>query len=312
MADMDDMRARSASPFTPSHSSHHSVHSMDSTASQETAYTSLIKYVPDQSLWGGDMEQLLFDFFVNGICPGRTPATQTNTYLSLLQTANMCESTKYALLSLSASYIREYLHSDKERFQQAELFYSAQAFQSLGQQIANGENYEGALSTAMLLMHHGAINDSESTFCWSVHANIFNIIPSEFINHTSDTALYMRTQLVLARTAQTSFTLHDAPMPEALEGSWLDGVSNGEAQKICSTLGMSPQLINIISSINSLAAENGPDKQKHMYAQMHETQLQNLRQWTPETQRDTHDILLATAEAFRLAAIIYLRCRLYG
>ena len=259
------------------------------------------------------MEQLLFDFFINGICPGRTPATQANNYLSLLQTANMCESTKFALLSLSASYIREHLHSDKERYHQAELYYSAQAFQSLGQQISNGENYDAALSTAMLLMQHGMVNDSDdSSLCWSVHANIFDIIPSEFIDHTSEPALFMRTQIVLARTGQTSYTLQSAPLPQSLETStWLEAMPNSEAQTMVSnTLGMSPQLVFFISSINSLATENGPNK--HMYAQTLESQLQNLRQWTPEPQGDNRDIILATSEAFRLAALIYLRCRLYG
>jgi hypothetical protein len=312
MADMDVMRARSSSPFSPGHSSHHSVHSFDSSVSQEEAYTSLIKYVPDSNHFGGDMEQLLLDFFVNGICPGRTPSAQSNTYLSLLQTANNCESTKYALLSLSASYIREYLHSDKERYHQAELYYTGQAFQALGQQISTGENYDAALATAMLLMHHGAVTDSEEpSLCWSVHANIFDIIPSEFINHASEAALYMRTQLVLARTGQTAYTLEDAPLPHSLEANnWLDGMQNGDAQKICSILGMSPQLVFFISSINSLATQNAPNK--HMYAQVLETQIQNLRQWTPEPHGDGRDIILATAESSRLAALIYLRCRLYG
>lgn len=312
MADMDMIRARSSSPFTPSHSAHQSIHSLDSSFSQEEAYTSLVKYVPEISSWNGDIEQLLFDFFVNGICPGRTPAAQTNAYLSLLQTANMCESTKYAILSLSASYIREYLHSDKERYHQAELYYSAQAFQALGQQISNGENYDAALSTAMLLMHHGAINDSdEFSLCWSVHANIFDVIPSDALNHASDAALYMRTQLVLARTGQTNLTLQNAPLPQSLEtNNWLESIPNGETHKICSILGMSPQLVYFISSINSLATENGPNK--HMYGQVLEKQLQNLRQWTPEPEGDGRDIILATAESFRLAALVYLRCRLYG
>lgn len=313
MADMDMMRARSSSPFSPTHSAHNSVYSLDSSSSQEEAYTSLIKYVPESNQFGGDIEQLLFDFFLNGICPGRTTATQSNAYLSLLQTANMCESTKFALLSLSASYIREYLHSDKERFHEAELYYSSQAFQALGQQISNGENYDGALSTAMLLMHHGMVNDSDdASLCWSVHANIFDIIPAELIDHASEPALFMRTQLTLARTGQTAYTLQNAPLPQALDTpTWLDSLPTTEAQTmICSTLGMSPQLISFLSTINSLAAENAPTK--HMYAQALEQQLLNLRQWTPEPHGDARDIILATSEAFRLAALLYLRCRLYG
>jgi hypothetical protein len=51
---------------------------------------------------------------------------------------------------------------------------------------------------------------------------------------------------------------------------------------------------------------------KLMYAQLQETQLQNLQQWTTEPQGDANEVILATAEAFRLAALIYLQCRLYG
>jgi hypothetical protein len=57
MAEMDALRASSASPFAP-----RSVHSLDSTSSQETGYVSLVKYVPAANPWDGDMEQLLIDF----------------------------------------------------------------------------------------------------------------------------------------------------------------------------------------------------------------------------------------------------------
>lgn len=307
ITDIDPLRDGSSSPFTPSHS----VHSFDSISSQETGFISLIKYVPDSSLWGGDMEQLLLDFYINGICPGRTVATQSNAYISLLQVANVCESTRYALLSLSACYIREYLHSEKERYHQAELYYSTQALQGLARQISNGENYDAALATAMLLMHHAAVTKADdSSLCWSCHANIFDTMPTEFVDQTSEPALFMRTQLVLARTAQTAFTLQNTKLHSLETKNWYEGMAPTEAQKICSILGLSPQLLFIISSINSLAIENSPNKL--MYAQLQETQLQNLRQWTPELQGDSQEVLLATAEAFRLAALIYLRCRLYG
>ena len=57
MTDLEALRATSSSPFTPI-----SVGSLDSASSQETGFISLIKYVPNSMLWGGDMEQLLVDF----------------------------------------------------------------------------------------------------------------------------------------------------------------------------------------------------------------------------------------------------------
>jgi hypothetical protein len=306
MLDMDALRATSSSPFTPSTS----VHSFDSSSSQDTGYTSLIKYVPDSSAWG-DMEQFLLDFYINGFCPGRTASMQSNTYLSLLQTAQTCESTKYAVLSLSAFYIREYLPAERERWQQAELYYSSQALQALAQQISAGDNYDAALSTAMLLMHHSAVEEfNETSLCWTCHANIFDIIPTDLVNSASEPALFMRTQLVLARTAQTSFALQNTQLTSLETKKWYEGMPPSEAQKICTITGLSPQLLFIISSINSLVIEDGPNKL--MYAQLQEQQVQNLKQWSTELPGDAQEVMLATAEAFRLAALIYVRCRLYG
>jgi hypothetical protein len=49
-----------------------------------------------------------------------------------------------------------------------------------------------------------------------------------------------------------------------------------------------------------------------VYAQLHELQLQSLQQWSTEVSGEALEIVLATAETYRLAALIYLRCRLYG
>jgi hypothetical protein len=306
MTDLDAIRAGSSSPITPL-----SAHSQDSDSSQEPVFASLIKYVPSSTVRGADMEQVLTDFYINGICPGRTVATQSKTYVSLLQIANTCLSTRYALLSLAASYIREYLPAVKNAYHHAELYYSTQALQALAAQINEGQNYGGALATSMLLMHHGALNQNDSPLCWSCHANILDTIPSEFIDHHSAQALFIRSQLVLARTAQPTKDLQHTQLRSFETMNWLESALPTEATKICGTLGLSPQLIFFISSITSLAT-NSSRLNKLMYAQLQETQLESLQQWTSEPQGPEHEILVATAESFRLAALIYLRCRLYG
>ncbi|KAJ8113892.1 hypothetical protein OPT61_g4087 [Boeremia exigua] len=307
IAGADMLRSRSSSPFTPP-----SVHSMDSQSTDDTGYLSLIKYVPSATAWSGDIEQLLLDFYVHGICPGRTVATQSEGYLSLLQVANTCLSTRYALLSLAASYISEYLPAQRDYYQHAELYYSTQALQALTTQITNCDNYEGALATSMLLMHHAAVsNTPESPLCWSCHANVFDIIPDAMIDHRSAPVLFMRGQLALARTAQTAQALQSTPFHSLETTSWYDTLPPSEAQKICGILGLSPQLLFLIASTTSLAF-NTTEPNVLAYAQALEAQLQTLKQWTPEPQGPEREILLATAEAFRLAALLYLRCRLYG
>ncbi|KAF2181851.1 hypothetical protein K469DRAFT_671104 [Zopfia rhizophila CBS 207.26] len=308
--DLEVLRASSSSPFTPQ-----SVHSMESVTSYSECGAGLIKYVPNSSVWSSDTEHLLIDFYIKGICPGRTPIKSSNTYLSLLRVADTCESTRFALLSLSASYIGEYLHSEKERYHQADLYYMTQALQALARQISNGESYDAALATSMLLMHHDAVNNTdESSLCWSCHANIFDTTPTEYFSHHSDPALFIRHQLVLARTAQTAFKLQNTQLHSLEVKNWYEGTPPGEATRICGILGLSPQLLFLISSVTSLVSDNkGPMKaHRQVYAQLQESQLQNLQQWTNEVSGEAQQVVMATAEAHRLAALIYMRCRLYG
>ncbi|KAI4918744.1 hypothetical protein J4E90_003131 [Alternaria incomplexa] len=289
-----------------------SVRSRDSTSSQETGPASLIKYFPPSMVpAAGDMENFLIDFYIRGICSGRTVATQTNVYTSLLQVADTCLSTRYAILSLSASYLCEQIPKDKDTYHQAELYYSTQALQALASQISDGHHYDGALATSMLLMHHGLINQDDSHLCWSCHANVLDAIPPEVINHHSDPIMFLHAQLILARTAQTSRQLSNTRQHAFETTSWLDGMSPSDSSKISTTLGVSPQLLFFISSTTSLPT--GPYRMnKLMYAQAQERQLQELKQWSSEPDGPEREVLLATAEAFRLAALIYLRCRVYG
>jgi hypothetical protein len=239
----------------------------------------------------------------------------SNTYLSLLRVADVCQSTRFALLSLSASYIGDYLHLEKERYQQADLYYMTQALQALACQISNGEAFDAGLATSMLLMHHDAVNNTdESSLCWSCHANIFDTIPAGYFDHHSDPALFIRYQLVLARTAQTASKLQNTQLCLLETTDWYDSMPQSESQRICGVLGVSPQLLFLISSITSLASDNKSSigAHRHVYAQLHELQLQSLQQWSTEVSGEALEIVLATAETYRLAALIYLRCRLYG
>ncbi|KAI0591088.1 RTA1 multi-domain protein [Pyrenophora tritici-repentis] len=296
-----------ASPCSPARS----ICSQDSSPSQETCFTGLIKYLPSSPTTAGGLEQILIDFYVKGICPGRTVSTQSNAYTSLLQVADTCPSTRHALLSLSASYIGEHFPGEKDTYHQAELYYSTQALKALAAQISEGQNYEGALATSMILMHHGMINQEDSPLCWSCHANIFNTIPPEAVDHHSSPALFMRAQLILARTAQSSRQLQNTRQHLFETTNWLETTTLTEASKISGTLGVSPQLVSLISSI-TLPPTNPPVPDKLAYAQLQEIQLHNLKQWTVEPDSTGKDVLLATAECFRLAALIYLRCRIYG
>jgi len=296
-----------ASPCSPVRS----VRPQDGSLLQDTGLTGLIKYVPSNLMPTRGLEQFLLDFYVNGICPGRTISTQSNAYTSLVKVADTCLSTRHALLSLSASYISEHFPGERDTYHQAELYYSTKALKALAAQISKGDNYEGALATSMLLMHHGMINQEDSPLCWSCHAKVLDAIPSEAIDNDSNPALFMRAQLILAHTAQSSHQLLNIRQHSFETTNWLKGTPVTEASKISSTLGVSPQLLFLILSITLLPI-NSHITNKLAYARLQESQIHNLKQWTSEPDSAGKDILLATAECFRLAALVYLRCRIYG
>ncbi|KAI8940754.1 hypothetical protein NX059_002019 [Plenodomus lindquistii] len=304
--DAEFLRANSGSPFACS-----SARSAERGSSQELGPTGLIKSWPLGSFGKENIEQSLIEFYMTGICPGRTIATQSNVYVTLLQTADACLSTRYAILSLSAAYIRDYLPGDNDAYHEAELCYSTQALNTLAAQIRNGENYQGALATSMLLMHHGAINQEDSRLCWSCHANIVDAIPAGLVDQHSDAALVIRTQIILARSAQISLGLRATSYHSFERVSWLAGTSSTEAQKICGALGLCPQLVFLISSINAIASRSSPPGNVPE-ARKIESLVKDLEQWTSEPQSQQEGVLLATAECFRLATMIYLQCRLYG
>ncbi|KAF2814024.1 uncharacterized protein BDZ99DRAFT_410308 [Mytilinidion resinicola] len=279
--------------------------------------TGLIKFLPSSSstLWKNDMEHLLIEFYINGICPGRTPTKTSNAYITLLRTADTCPSTRFALLSLSASYIEDYVHAEKERYHQAHLFYMTEALQSLARQITAGDSFDACLATSMLLLHHDAVNNvEESNMCWSVHASIFDTIPPNQISPLCDAASFIRYQLILARTSKTGAQLRNTKLHSLETAEWYDLIPQNETQCINGVLGLSPQLLFLISSITALSADNSSSimAHRHSYAQMQDSQLQNLRQWTTEVSGAALEIVLTTAETYRLATQIYLRCRLYG
>lgn len=168
------------------------MHSQDSDFSQEASLPGLMQHTPDGPRSSENMERILRDFYINGICPSMTVAIQSNSYTSLVQVSEVCLSTRYALLSLSASYLSDLVPKHRDFYHRAELYYSTQALEALAAQLRDGTHYDGALATSMLLMHHGMLHLDDSPVCWSCHAHILDAAPSRAINPHSDPALFIR------------------------------------------------------------------------------------------------------------------------
>jgi hypothetical protein len=162
----------------------------------------------------------------------------------------------------------------------------------------------------MLLMQHAELTCEDSPLCWSSHAKIFDVIPLNAFDLQSDMALFIGTKLILARTAQTTSQLQTTRFHALEKPSWLECASSSEAQKICETLALSPQLSFLIFSVTSLAIEGSADRL--LNARVLEAHLTSIHQRTEELELAKQEVILKTAEAFRFAAIMYLRTRIYG
>lgn len=302
MADLDSRPSTSSATLTPRLLSY-----LEHTPGDLSRVEGLIKSVPNTDTLNGQTEKLLIDFYLHGICPGRTPAAASNPYISALQVATSVESTRYAILGLSAAYIKSELQSERECYQRIELDYSIRALRALAVQINTQRDHDAAIMTSMLLMHHDAVHNHQSSLCWSVHANVLDTIPPQLFDQQSDAAIFLRSQIILAETVEPPMQPLQSRRKLLENMRWYDNISPSEAGLIRNHLGFSPQLIFLISSTTSLASNVSASK--YNFAEI-ETHLNDLMQQSTEIQKGAHDILVATAETFKLAALIYLHCRL--
>lgn len=301
-----------------------------------TASEGLIKIDPSicQRLWDNDLEQTLIDFCrsspipmivrhltyhsdLNGICPGRTLAKKTNTYTNLLAIAEQSPSTRFAILSLSASYLKHYATSSQE-YIQADPLYMVESIKALTEELHFVEKPDGCLATGMLLVHHDIINDTENPdLCWSCHINMFDVLAHHNLLARSDPALFLKYQLILARTAEPLPHLQlqkrclATPEPEA---HTMDETIDIESKKINSILGLSHQLLSIIAASSDLVSNQEflSLEDKIPQAAFLLTMIEGLTQWTTDVTGKALEAMIKTAESYRIAAQIYIHCRVLG
>ena len=221
--------------------------------------------------------------------------------------------------------------SDSERYDEADHFYALKAVRALGPELRNQDvSRESCLATGMLLVHHDIVNETpETEVCWTCHINMLDVLPPERdIAADSDPALFMRYQLILARTAQSIGSMQTTRLKpsstnnhaRSANGGRLDQLDDDdlESQRICGVLGFSQQLLSLIESITTLVA-NGPCTRrdyKMSCAALLQHRLADLQQWTTMTTTDVCgkalEVINWTAETYRVAAQIYLQCRFFG
>ena len=205
--------------------------------------------------------------------------------------------------------------SGSERYQQADHFYAVKAVQALCSELRDQESTEGCLATGMLLVHHDIVNETpESEVCWTCHINMLDMLPARDVLVDSEPALFMRYQLVLARTAQAVHRMQPTWQKSAEPANWVPDHVDPECQRICGVLGLSQQLLSLIEATTILVADSTLTRidYKMSWAALLEYQLANLHQWTVDVSGKVLDVVDQTAETYRIAAQIYLQCRFFG
>ncbi|KAK1147216.1 hypothetical protein N8T08_001955 [Aspergillus melleus] len=280
------------------------------------SYNGLIKLRPAtinyRGLWSNEMERDLLDFYINMFAPGQTLFAEENAYLALLPIALHSESTRNALFSVSASYMRDYALSDAMKYGYMNHNYMVLAAQALQRDLSEGNaTIESCLAAGMLLVHHGVINESETDMCWSWHVQMlggFQGAGSGF-DPTSEPALFMTYQLTLALTAQTTSQIQSRHFGSS---DWLLQCPPRESQRVCGLLGMSRRMLSMISRITTLATLPMPEEERITAAEALDDEIVMMNQWCYQTPGESLEVALQTAQAYQLAARLYLLCRVLG
>ena len=266
---------------------------------------------------------------LNWLCPRQTFITRSNTYIDLVTIAEHSPSTLFAILSLSASYLKDCLVANSQRYEEADHFYALEAVRALGTDLRNQDvPRERCLATGMLLVHHDIVNETlETEVCWTCHIDMLDVFHLERdVAVNSDPARFMRYQLILARTAQSVGSMQTTGLEPSSTNSNARSAGRGrldqlddddpDSQRICGVLGLSQQLLSLIESITTLVAEGPLTRRdyKMSYAARLQHRLAGLRQWmtTTEVCGKALEVVNRTAETYCLAAQIYLQCRFFG
>lgn len=229
--------------------------------------------------------------------------------------AESSEGAQSALLSLSATYMKDIVVSETTRYEieNADHTYMVQAVQSLMKGLELEESPETYLVTGMLLTLHGlhtTANERESDPCWSCHIDMIDVLrQQDRFSHDSEPALLMVYQFVLAMTARSKFQIR-ARKPEQID--WIVRCPDRELERINGILGLSRQMLDLIGSITDLATSTFDDEERKEQGQTIEVRLADIVQWTDDATGDALDVVMRTSTAYRLAARLYLSCRVFG
>jgi hypothetical protein len=221
------------------------------------------------------------------------------------------ESTRYAIFSLSASYLKDYSAAGSTQYEYINHRYIALAAQALQRDLMSGASPESCLATGMLLVHHGAVNEHEAEMCWSWHISMIDgFQKAGCFDPSSEPAVYMTYQLVLALTTQTTSQIL---VGQPTNCEWLLRCDARESQRICGILGTSRRMLCLISRITDLAVETtSTAEEKLTRAEGIEDEILALDEWAETATGPALDILQRIAKAYQLAARIYLLCRVLG
>lgn len=150
------------------------------------------------------------------------------------------------MLTLSASYRKEYYSDQYELIEQREAEYRARTISLLRSQLDHGSGTPVSCFIILLLIHHCMVNE-DGDHCWSVHSKAANELRS--LGPCSP-SVFTAFQVVLARTA---CPLKDSRVPLSHEYDWLGSGTENELRQIDGIIGVSRAVLHIINSITALS-----------------------------------------------------------
>ncbi|KAL9062393.1 MAG: hypothetical protein Q9161_009819 [Pseudevernia consocians] len=252
----------------------------------------------------GGLEHMLFDFYVNNICVGRTVLKDNayiNEFLPILQSKGR---TINPVLALSAFYRKEYFLEgsfETRQIEYAEFRYSMETAKEVREGIVRGDVRASTAVAAALLGHHATLNSSMHQICWTKY--LYPMIDSAAINLEANLAM-----AGVAILAMTVLPLNGERSFQHFDYHW---IGFGEAEQLIqvnSALGLSRMMLYFTYSITQ-ATKYSDERSAERLLQ----EIEKSPQWVDESEDDMpRYIALRTAETYKFGTRLYCLARLYG
>ncbi|KAK2122125.1 hypothetical protein NOF04DRAFT_1374289 [Fusarium oxysporum II5] len=291
-----------------------------------------------------NIDRRLFEFYIKNWCPGRSVLRDTNLWLKDLAPMHGNEGILHAIQSLSGIYIYDYLPQERirqrinQRYDMANQYYCTLLHAPESREIGKGQ--EAITMTVLLSMLDIVLTERRLKKPYNPRWLEGFRQGEYFLQATDPGARYWKNNnvqynelrisqsIIVGRAVILAQPMMALPSPqtfnpeaEAGRFSWLLYGTEKDMFEIHGGCGFSKKLLHLMSQVTYCAGRLQQEPESTIVpitAKFLLRELSEMRQWSHWVRDKADEIIIdsnqimteVTAEAWRIAAIIYYQCRL--